>query len=96
MRAAVAKAAVGRGLIAMLARLAVDAAFVVAGLVGMASAALRLGNARLVRILAVRLVTGVTSQSRVRALGQLLRLVVTTGAVELGSRRPTTAGSPET
>ena len=43
MRAAVAQSAIGRSLVAVLARLAVDAAVVVAGLVGVAGAAAGLG-----------------------------------------------------
>jgi len=95
MRTAVAEAAIGRGLIAVLASLAVDTAFVIAGLIGVARAALRLGNARLVRVRVMRLMTGIASQTRVRALSEFLRLVVTTGTIERGSRGPTTTGGPE-
>jgi len=86
MRAAMAQGAIGRTFVAGLARQAVDAAGVVARLVFMAGDALRLGDVGRVRILLVRVVTGVAGQPLVSALLQLLPLIVAGSALR-GRRR---------
>ena len=78
--AAVAEGAIGRAFVAALAGLAVDALVVVAGLVGVAGDAGRFGDIRGVRDLVVRLVAGIAGERRVRALRELLPLLVAGGA----------------
>jgi hypothetical protein len=72
----VAQGAIGRALIAALTGLAVDALIVIAGLIGVAGEARRLRDIRGVWDFFVRLVTGIAGEICVRALGELLPLLV--------------------
>ena len=78
--AAVAQGAIGRAFVAALARLAVDTLFVVAGLVGVARDAGRLGDIGRMGDFVVGLVAGIAGERGMRALGEFRPLIVTGGA----------------
>ena len=81
VRAAVAERAIGRAGIAFLDGLAVHAFFVIGGLIRVAAGASRLGHAfRMGKVLMLD-VAGGTSHGGMSALGDLLPLLVTGGAV---------------
>ncbi len=82
--AAVAEGAIGRAFVSALARLAVDPLIVIAGLIGVAGDANRFGDIRGVRDFVVRFVAGIAGERCVRALGQLLPLLVAGGAFGSG------------
>ena len=87
MRAPMAQRAIRRAFVAVLPRLAVDAEGVIAGLVGVASGADGLGDARRVGCRVVALVAGVAGEPGVSALGELLPLAVAGRAVHGGRAR---------
>ncbi len=84
MGAAVAQGAIRRAFVAGLAGLAVDALIVVARLVGVAGDAGRFGDIRGVGNFVVRVVTRIARECGVRALRQLLPLLVAGGALGCG------------
>src|ERR1039458_6539193 len=79
VRPAVAQRAIRRALVARLAGLSVDAFIVVAGLIGVARDAGGFGNVGRMGNFFVRLVAGIAGQPRVRALRQLLTLLLVAG-----------------
>src|SRR5262249_39756301 len=81
MGATVAQPAIGCGGVTSVAGLAVDAAGIVAGLVGVARRALRFGNAGRVRKRFVTVVAGIASQTGVRTFFELLALFMTGDAL---------------
>ncbi len=84
VRAPMAQRAIRRAFVAVLPRLAVDADGVIASLVGVASGADGLGDARRVGGRVVPVVAGVAGDPGVSALGELLPLVVAGRAVHGG------------
>jgi hypothetical protein len=76
-----AQRAIGSARVTAARRLSVRAVRIIFCLSGVAGSAGRLGNSSRVRILVVALMTGGAGDGRVRALGKLLRLVVTGGAI---------------
>ncbi len=82
--AAVAQGAIGRPVVSTPARLAVGTLIVIACLVGMARNTGWFGDIRGVRDLFVRFVAGIAGERCVRALGQLLTLLVAGGAFGSG------------
>ena len=79
--------AIRRAIVAVLARLAMDAEGVIAGLIGVARGAFGLSDARRVSGLVVTVVAGVAGKTGVSALGEFLPLVVAGRAVHGGRAR---------